>query len=338
MTPAIKAPAIARWGTVELQTADGAGVPFAIESRSGATATADSTWSPWSKVEREDARVSSTPANYMQFRIHVREVKGEAPLLKNLHMSYQAAHQPPTVKFTDPAPGLAISGTKEVKWDSGDPDADALDEALFLSRDDGRSWTLLAEAEPASPAATENKPATGETKTEVKPAAGETKPEAKPAPVPTKEAEKPAAKITNKTYAWDTKSVPNGPYQLKIVSSDLYARPADPKSAEAVINVLVNNTPPTVDVPDHVTGIASVERLELKDALTPITSAAYRLDDHPWTALVPEDGIFGSKHLWVKLIIPADKITLAPGDHRLTVQAKDAAGNLMNRVIRLTIP
>lgn len=343
VSPAMRAPAIAKWGTVDLLTADGSNANFAVESRSGATSTADNTWSAWKAVNKADARVGSTPATYMQFRIHLTNQSGNTPLLKNLRMTYQAANQPPTVKFTEPVPGAAVSGTKDLKWEASDPDGDALDETLFVSADGGKSWTLLAETEPPQPAAEtkpEAKPATGDAKTDAK--AGDAKPEAKPDTTSTapagKEAEKPRAKIANKTYSWDTKTLPDGVYQIKIVASDLFAKPADPKSAEAVITVTVDNTPPTVAVEDRVNGIAGVARLELTDALTPITCGAFRLDDYPWIALVPEDGVYGSKREWVKLIIPSEKIKLSSGEHKLTLQAKDAAGNLMNRTVQVVIP
>ena len=269
------------------------------------------------------------PATYMQFRIHLTNNKDTAPLLRRLRLTYQAASQPRTVKFTAPDAGAALSGTKDVKWDSSDPDGDELEESLLLSADEGATWKVLSDLAPAT------------TKPGATPAATSTTPAASSATVPAptgKESTTPTAKTADKTFSWDTKTVPDGRYLLKMVSSNIFAKPADPQSSTSVIAVVVDNTPPTVAVNDIVQGRESIARLEITDALTPITGGAYRLDDNPWIALVPEDGVYGSKHEWVKLIIPAGTITLTPGEHKLTLQAKDAAGNVMVRTITLVIP
>ncbi len=109
--------------------------------------------------------------------------------------------------------------------------------------------------------------------------------------------------MTGKTFTWDTTTTPDGVYLLKLVTSNKYAAPDAPKSAEAMLRIIVDNAPPTVTVAEKVTGMEQLSRLELIDTLSPLVSGAYRLDDGPWIALVPESGVFSSKRETVRLIL-----------------------------------
>lgn len=357
LSPVLKAPAVAKWGALDLVTKGGDLRDLVVESRTGLTSSVDKTWSDWAVVNPTDEKVASAPATCIQFRFHLTNHDGKAPAVENVRLTYQAANLAPTVKFTEPKTTAAWSGTKELKWDSADPDNDPLVDTVFTSADNGNTWQPLLPSEPEKPAAkpdtkTETKPeekttdkpdAKPEVKQDTKPDAKDVKtsdkPETKP-DVPAKEPEKakPSPEITKKSLNWDTKAMPDGVYLVKVVTSDKYARPTDPKSAEVVTTITIDNTPPTVAVDDKVTGMEAVKRLELRDDLSPIVSGSYRLDDGPWIALVPESGIFSSKHEWVTLVSPDGTFTLAAGEHKLTIQAKDAAENLLEKKVTVMIP
>ena len=144
--------------------------------------------------------------------------------------------------------------------------------------------------------------------------------------------------MTTKSLSWDTTGTPDGRYLLKVLSSNKYARPTEQKSGEAVIDIIVDNTPPTIALPDKVTGMEQLARLQFVDALTPIAAASYRLDDGPWVALLPTSGVFNSKRQTVLLLSPDGKFTLSAGEHKLILQALDAAGNKLERTITVVIP
>jgi hypothetical protein len=131
----------------------------------------------------------------------------------------------------------------------------------------------------------------------------------------------PAA-ISEKTYAWDTSTVPGGPYRLRVRASD---RPSNPES-EALERsrdsetFVVDHRPPSVALSER---DGRVE-VRLEDGLTRIASAEVAIDSGPWTPLFPEDGLFDStvEQLRVPLGTPGS------GPHVVVVRASDAAGNV----------
>lgn len=137
-------------------------------------------------------------------------------------------------------------------------------------------------------------------------------------------------------FMWDTKKAADGIYCLKIVASDKYAKPTDAKAAESISTpFIIDNTPPVIDVADNVANWDEVSRLNVEDNLCTIVGGRYQLDNGQWIALVAEDGIFNSKEEWVLLISPDGKVTLTGGEHKLTLQVKDLAGNVLTK--KLTI-
>lgn len=137
-------------------------------------------------------------------------------------------------------------------------------------------------------------------------------------------------------FMWDTKKAADGVYCLKIVASDKYAKPTDAKAAESISTpFIIDNTPPTIDVADNVEKWDDVSRLDVKDNLCSIVGGRYRLDDGQWIALVAEDGIFNSMEEWVLLISPDGQVTLTAGEHKLTLQVKDLAGNVLTKKVTI---
>jgi Bacterial Ig-like domain (group 3) len=131
--------------------------------------------------------------------------------------------------------------------------------------------------------------------------------------------------------AWNTKEVPDGRYRLKVVASDALANPTEPLSAEAISDVVVvDNTAPRILIRAAKrtgAGLSGDRRppaeIPCQDALTPIASAEYRVDQGEWIAAAAADGIFDSLTELVRI----DPARLPKGKHSLTLRVRDAAGN-----------
>ncbi len=358
LSPVEKAAPGAVWGKAELRAKDDATTGIALECRTGLTAQPDTTWSAWKPVDM-DGHVTNDPATYIQFRLHLQGKAGETPTVESVLLTYQPANQAPTVKFTDPKAWGYLSGKKEIHWDSADPDGDGLADYLYLSPDRGHTWEqltvpvdapkpALAPDKPKDvPVATPDKPKDAPIQTTIGPVAPPVKPldipvapipvpVVKPVEPPTPVPPKLVPEMKNKSFTLDTKGRADGVYQLKVVTSDKFAKPADPKSAQTIITVTIDNTPPTVSLEDKVIGLEHVTHFEISDALSPIVSAAYTLDDGPAVALLPEDGVFDSLHERVRLLLP-EGVAPTVGEHTLTIQAKDAADNVLTRTITLVV-
>jgi hypothetical protein len=140
------------------------------------------------------------------------------------------------------------------------------------------------------------------------------------------------------TFVWDTKTVSDGEYILKIVGSDKYAHPTDPKSSESISDrCIIDNTPPTISLADKVYGWDNAKRFIVTDNLTPIVGGKYRIDEGPWMALVPEDGIFDSTKEAVLLLSPDGPINLTDGEHKLQIVVQDSAENQLDHTVTVVI-
>ena len=345
VSPILRVPAVAKWGaarviakngvaqkdaaldtpSAQLKVTDGNALPhgISVDTRSGSTGVADATWGRWLPIAAGEGQVASAQATYLQFRLHLSAAQGRLPLVEELRLPYHPAGQAPAVKFTELKSGALLSGKKELKWETAGADNDALVTTAFLSADGGTTWQpvypAVSAAPGSKPTAAVLPPAHQSGQSDSSDTSDSTKP---PPPLTKPPAQKSSPEITGKSLTWDTTTTPDGPYLLKIVTSNKYAAPDDPKSGEAVIAITVDNTPPTVAVADKVTGMQQVSRLQLVDALSPIVGGAYRLDDGPWIALVPEDGVFSSTRETVLLLPPDGHFNLTPGEHKLTLQAR----------------
>jgi hypothetical protein len=125
--------------------------------------------------------------------------------------------------------------------------------------------------------------------------------------------------------AWNTKEVPDGRYRLKVIASDALANPTEPLTAEAISDVVaVDNTAPKIPTgAAKRAGAGPPAEIPCQDALTPIASAEYRVDQGEWIAAAAADGIFDSLSESVRI----DPARLSKGKHSLTLRVRDTAGN-----------
>jgi hypothetical protein len=140
--------------------------------------------------------------------------------------------------------------------------------------------------------------------------------------------------LTDTVVAWDTTTVPNGRYVIKVTASDAPSNPAgvslsgDKESAPFD----VDNTPPAVSVT-----IASRAPLRVhvtvKDDASIVRRTEYSVDGGKWQEVHPTDGINDSLEEAYEFAVP--ELTAA-GPHVLVVRASDLLGNLSTG--RIEIP
>ena len=135
--------------------------------------------------------------------------------------------------------------------------------------------------------------------------------------------------ITDSRFDLDTRALPDGWYELKLVASD---RPTEPTGAalntEQVSRpFLVDNTAPLITglatgTPDRKTGLCRVS-FSAQDALSPIAAARVSVNAGDWITLEPEDHVFDSS----TERFSAD-VKLSPGENVVSVWVADAQGNV----------
>jgi outer membrane protein assembly factor BamB len=135
-------------------------------------------------------------------------------------------------------------------------------------------------------------------------------------------------KLDQKFYSWDTTTMPDGGYYLKIVASDAPSNPpgvaltAERESERFEID----NTPPVIEKLQAAASAAGgvTIRFTARDAATSIERAQYSLDGGEWILCAPNTHISDAPdELYEFTITP-----LAPGEHTIAVRAYDRFDNV----------
>ncbi len=142
--------------------------------------------------------------------------------------------------------------------------------------------------------------------------------------------------LTKSELDWDTSSLPEGKYRMRVDASDEIANPPEETTHFALDSapVLVDNTPPIIK---SLVVQAHRLRAEVVDGLGPIARVEVAVDGRvEWRPLAASDGIFDT----ADEAIDTDITTLlppGPKPHLLAVRAYDAAGNFVVRDVEVTV-
>ena len=134
-------------------------------------------------------------------------------------------------------------------------------------------------------------------------------------------------KITQNYYSWDTSTIPDGAYYLKIVASDAPSNPPDQAlTAERESDrFVVANTPPRIENFRAESNSPSVKAtFDGISSAGAIARAQYSVDSGDWETIFPI-GLLSDSERESYQIQLAD---LSAGEHTIAVQIADAAGNL----------
>ena len=142
--------------------------------------------------------------------------------------------------------------------------------------------------------------------------------------------------LTEMTYEWETRRVPDGRYIVRVTASDRTNNPGDMamSTTRRAAPVLVDNSPPDLTTDKTITGRQIKISGKATDAWSAIGSIAYTLDDNKeYVPVLPNDLIFDSTSEDWSVTIP----DLSPGPHVLTLRATDARGNAVYRSVIFNI-
>jgi hypothetical protein len=140
----------------------------------------------------------------------------------------------------------------------------------------------------------------------------------------------PRERLTKTTYEWDTASLPEGRYRVRVKATDELSNPPERVTQHHLESdvVLVDNTPPVIDALAVngrvvsgvvVDGIGPITRIELAPAGT-----------EEWVPFFPKDGVFDES----REAFTADVTPFAPsGRVLISIRAYDAAGNFVVRSV-----
>jgi hypothetical protein len=269
-----------------------------LSTRSGNTATPDTSWSAWSAGLGAPGDVTSPPGRYVQVR--ARWSRDPKATLRELTMYFVTDNARPVVTSIEavakssklslksgipssggeapkPSPGIKLS------WKVDNPDQDDLRYRVMYRIDGQATWRF---------------------------------------------AHKPTDKITRPELDWDTTGLPEGTYRIRVEASDEAANPPDRVQRHVLESgaVLVDNTPPVYKS-------LSIQGRKLKgevaDGLGPISRIEVAVaGTDEWRPLFPSDGIFDE----ATETFDADISTVVPaGTQLVVVRTYDTAGNVVTR-------
>lgn len=129
--------------------------------------------------------------------------------------------------------------------------------------------------------------------------------------------------FTKTRYKWDTETVPEGRYLIRLVADDSPSNsPEDTLFDEYIsVPVIVDNHQPRVEKLSFRGGVLSGEA---RDSYSAISAIDFSVDGGPWIPAGCSDGIFDQPTEGFSFSLPA---TLPAGPHTLAVRAIDRTGN-----------
>ena len=326
---------VASWGVIRWRATAGAG-EVTISTRSGNTATPDDTWSPWSKPYSNSAgeQIVSPNARYLQWRAVLAANGSQLPVLTSVTTAYLPRNLRPEISSITVHPAgtvfqrpfstgeLEIAGFEDNTSDgrgqgppTSAPGAQSLSSAPPLGRriyqkglqtfvwkaddenDDHLQYDVMYRRE-------------GETSWK-------------------------ALKrgLTDPIFVWDTTSVPDGTYFIKVVASDA---PSNSPGTALVgelesVSFDIDNTPPRIEVqPAARAGARTTIDFVVTDNQSSVQRVEYSLDASRWRVIYPKDGIPDSRREEFEVSLDESEAARS-----IIIRATDAMNNVATAVAEI---
>jgi hypothetical protein len=289
---------VSTWGALSWHGRTPAGSRIELFTRSGNTEVPDDTWSAWSAAYTASAGtpVTSPNARYLQWRA-VLTGKSEGPVLTSVTAAYLQRNIRPQVKsITVHPPGIVF----QKPFTTGEPDLAGFDDQTTPER-------KLANAAMSSQSGAGNSPSLGRRtyqkglQTLVWKAEDENDDDLIYDVLYRREGETTwkalRRGVTDSILVWDTTTVPNGTYFIRIVASDAPTNTVGTALTGELDSSAfdIDNTPPTITVTNtRVEGGRTIITFDVKDDHSPVQRVEFSQDGQRWRGVFPVDGIADS--------------------------------------------
>ncbi len=312
---------VSSWGRIEWESEVPSGCNLQFQTRSGNSNRPNVTWSDWSPPyqKKEGEQILSPRARYLQLRVMFKTQSGKvSPLLRKVSLYYLQTNLAPEITKLTLLPANVVylkpPIQTEVIW--------GLDTHISeKSKDQEEAEALIV------PKKAERKGF----QTAVWAANDENGDSLNYSISIRKEDENNWRLLkenwTEPTYAFDTLSLPDGVYLLKVVGSDSPSNPSGMElTAEKVTRpLIIDNSLPTIK-----NFKVNRERNKLlvtfiaEDLMSSIQEVKYLVRPNEWKSIFPQDGICDSRQESFRI-----SITLPPRfDNLITVKVRDRHGNI----------
>ena len=317
---------VATWGALSWHGTIPANTRVELYTRSGNTETPDDTWSPWSAAytNAEGSPITSPKARYLQWRA-VLTGQNATPVLTSVSAAYLQRNLRPQVRsITVQPPGIVF----QKPFSTGDPELAGFEDQTTPERK--LAAQAAAQGSGAVSASTGRRTYQKGLQTLTWRAEDENEDELLYDVLYRREGETTwkalRRGVTETILVWDTTTVANGTYFVRVVASDSPSNAnGESLSGEMDSTALeIDNTPPSVTVTSARTERGrTVIAFDVKDDHSPIQKVEYSQDGQRWRGVYPVDGIADSRSERYELSIEGDI-----GDRGVTLRATDAMNNV----------
>jgi hypothetical protein len=290
---------VASWGVIRWRAAARSG-QVQMLTRSGNTATPDETWSAWSKpyTSAEGEQIVSPNARYLQWRAVLTAEGAPSPVLTSVTAAYLPRNlRPEVATITIHPPGAVF----QRPFSTGDMEIAGFED----NTSDGRP---PPQAQPTATGQAPPPPPLGRRifqkglQTIVWKAEDDNGDRLQYDVSYRREGETTwkslRRAIWDPIFVWDTTSVPDGTYFVRITASDAPSNaPATALTGEMEsVSFDIDNTPPRIEVrPGTRSGTKSTIVFSVQDDQSAVQRVEYSLDASRWRIVYPKDGIPDSR-------------------------------------------
>ncbi len=321
---------ISKWGRVFWEAATPRQTRIAISTRSGNSETPDDTWSDWSpEHDSAEGFVAASPdARYIQWRAALSSSNAaKTPELRKVTVAYLQRNLAPVVKSLSVGTG-AERGNGAAQPPGAGKNPGGGPPPFPPGSEPGRAPKASKQGvKPAVPTAT--------TKVKIQWEAEDENGDKLEYTIYFKGTHETNWKVleeelTEPNFEWDTETVPDGEYHIRVVASDARDNPeAASLTGERTSDpFIIDNTAPVVGKIDvgRVKGSDGSMRVSctISDNLSAVRSAHYSVDAGDWSLIFPIDGIFDSPVERMEFVVD----DLEQGEHTVVVKAVDYFGNI----------
>jgi len=304
-SPIVETPRAERFGRLWLN-AWGEGARF--QTRTGRRATPDETWAEWTDWQGVGSIVASPPGTHLQYRIELENAQAES-----VHLAWSERNLPPRVQRLKvlatggdvgiSGPGIGPSSIVQ-RFDNGLQVEYSAGKSVGRAAPEDADWvrgirTILWEADD--------------------PNGDDLRYRVDARRLPDGDWVEIVAEQSERLVAWDSGSVRDGSYRIRVIASDAHVHPegAGREGVQASGAVRVDNTPPRVEIERD----GDDWRIVVTDAMSPLVEVDARVAGEEWTPLSPVDGVLDA---------PVEELRASGSTYpeRIWVRAVDRAGNV----------
>ena len=311
-----------QWGTINWWTNNEGRIKFL--TRTGNTGKPDKTWSEWAEIKesKSGGAIEGQASRFLQWQVKLEAGTKQQPIVKKIKVSYLQKNVAPQIKkitiykpgdaFPDAKKNAAnhLSDSQKSNSNSGKKQSPRSGRKVYEDGAQSVGWQ----------ASDENN---DQLEFELK--------------IKTAEENKWHALAKNYSghvYTFDSRSLPDDEYQIKVIASDKPSTPSKlAETSEKTSEFFwIDNTPPElgkISIKSTVAG--KLANFNVTDELSPIREAWYALDAGEWHLLYPVDHVADQRYEEYAI-----ELTDADIGKILAVKIFDINGNIGFGKIRIT--